>query len=58
MGIDNPPNLAGTAANAIVRQAEKAGKNTPNSQADKRKKDEGDDARNAAQRRAGEPGNR
>jgi hypothetical protein len=58
MGIDLPPNLAGQAASAVVRQAEKAGQNNPNAQDTKRKKDEADDARNAAQRRAGEPGNR
>lgn len=58
MGIDLPPNTANVAASAIVRQADGAGKNNPNSQDNKRKKDDGDDARNASQRRAGEPGSR
>lgn len=56
MGIDLPPNLAGQTASAIVRQAEKSGKQTPTSQADKNKKDAGRDAGNASIRRKNEPG--
>jgi len=58
MGIDLPPNLAGQAAQAVVRQAEKAGKSSPNSQADRNKKNDGQDTLNANIKRQNEPGSR
>ena len=58
MGIELPPNLIGQAASAIVRQAEGAGKKSPNAQADRNKKNEGADAGNASIARKNEPSNR
>lgn len=51
MPIDLPPNLANTAASAIVRQAEKQN-NTPNrSQEEARIKNEGQKAQDAAKKK-------
>lgn len=51
MPIDVPPNLANTAASAIVRQAEKQN-NTPNrSQEEARIKNEGQKAQDAAKKK-------
>jgi hypothetical protein len=58
MAADLPPNLANTAASAIVRAAEKQNNSNTNKPSEKKAKDDGRDAGNASIRRKNEPGNR
>lgn len=51
MGIDLPPNLAGTAASAIVRQAEKQNTEANRKQEEERIKNAGLNASEAAKKK-------
>jgi hypothetical protein len=58
MAADLPPNLANTAASAIVRAAEKQNNSNTNAPSEKKAKDDGRDDGNASIRRKNEPGTR